>query len=342
MERPGARVLFMIAAAVVVIAGLRAAGDVLVPFMIAVFFAVMCIPPVRRLEARGCPDWLAIALVITGATIALLVVSAVVGASVRSFQESLPTYSGRIDEALASFAMWLQGQGIDVDPADITGKIDTSVLLKIAPDAATQLLGALSNLLLVLLTMVFILLEAHSFPRKVRTAFGHGDDVLGTVGKATESVQEYLFIKAWISLATGALAAVLLLATGVDFVFLWALIAFLFNFVPNIGSVIAAVPPVLLALLQFGVVRAGIVATGYIIINLVMGNMVEPRVMGRRLGLSPLVVFLSLVFWGWIWGPAGMLLSVPLTVIVKIAFEHVDDLKWLAIMLGPGSGDEAA
>ena len=107
------------------------------------------------------------------------------------------------------------------------------------------------------------------------------------------------------------------------------------NFVPNIGSIIAAVPPVFLAIVQFGFAKAGVVAAGYLCINVLIGNLIEPRLMGRGLGLSTLVVFLSLIFWGWVLGPVGMLLSVPLTVTVKIALDSREDTKWISILLGP-------
>jgi hypothetical protein len=137
------------------------------------------------------------------------------------------------------------------------------------------------------------------------------------------------------------LATALCLALGVDFPFLWGLLAFFLNFVPNIGSVMASLPPILMALIQHGPGRALLVMLGYVVINMVIGNMLEPRLMGRRLGLSTLVVFLSLLFWGWVWGPIGMLLSVPLTVVLKILLEHSEDFRWLAVLLGPGGEPRA-
>jgi predicted PurR-regulated permease PerM len=116
---------------------------------------------------------------------------------------------------------------------------------------------------------------------------------------------------------------------------LWGLVAFLFNFVPNIGSIIAAVPALLLALVQLGPGPALAAGAGYLVVNIVMGNVVEPRFMGRGVGLSTLVVFLSLVFWGWVLGPVGMLLSVPLTMVVKLALEANPETRWIAVLIGP-------
>ena len=115
---------------------------------------------------------------------------------------------------------------------------------------------------------------------------------------------------------------------------LWGVLAFLLNYIPNLGSIIAGTPAVLLAFIQFGLGRALVVAAGYVVINIVFGNMIEPKIMGQRLGLSTLTVFLSLVFWGWVWGPVGMILSVPLTMVVKIALESKTETRWIALLLG--------
>ncbi len=139
-----------------------------------------------------------------------------------------------------------------------------------------------------------------------------------------------------VSLATGLLAGFMLWALDVDYFVLWGVVAFMLNYIPNIGSIIAAVPPVLLALITQGPLVAGIIAGGYLVINTVMGNIVEPKFMGKGLGLSTLVVFLSLIFWGWLMGTVGMLLSVPLTMIVKIALETSQEGRWLATLLGNG------
>jgi predicted PurR-regulated permease PerM len=181
-----------------------------------------------------------------------------------------------------------------------------------------------------------MLVEASGFPAKLRAAIGevHPSE-LPDFNRFAASLQHYLVIKTWMSLATGAGAALWVAVLGVDFAVLWGLLAFLLNYVPNIGSVLAAVPPVLLALLQHSVQRALLVAVGYVVLNIVFGSVLETRLMGRGVGLSTLVVFLSLVFWGWVLGPVGLLLSIPLTMAAKILLETDDDTRWAAILLGP-------
>ena len=193
----------------------------------------------------------------------------------------------------------------------------------------------MSNFFLVVLTTVFILTEASGFARKIQIALGdRGSGLLNLSGVMTQ-VHRYLVIKTAISLVTGVILGTWVWILGVDFPVLWGLLTFLLNYIPNLGSIMAAVPPVLLALIQpgGGLTVAIMVAVGYITVNLAFGNVVEPRVMGQRLGLSTLVVFLSLVFWGWVWGGVGMLLSVPLTMVVKIVLENSSELRWIAVLL---------
>jgi predicted PurR-regulated permease PerM len=207
--------------------------------------------------------------------------------------------------------------------------------MNLATSVVAGLGSVFGQFFLIFFTVVFLLLEGSSLPGKLNAALENSDATLARFTEFAQTVQRYLAIKTVVSLITGLIVTVWVYVLGLDFPILWGIVAFLFNYVPNIGSIIAAVPAVLLALVQFGIGKALVVALGYIVVNVIMGNFVEPRVMGRGLGLSPLVVFLSLIFWGWLFGPVGMLLSVPLTMIVKIAFQHSPEMRWLAVLLGP-------
>jgi len=187
---------------------------------------------------------------------------------------------------------------------------------------------------------VFILSEAAGFPAKLQAAFGHRESS-DRFANIKREVQHYLGIKTLISLTTGSIVAAATAIIGVDYPLLWGMLAFLLNFIPTFGSILAAIPPVMLATVQLGAGHALAVALVFVSVNVGLGNFVEPYFMGRRLGLSTLVVFLSLVFWGWVWGPVGMLLSVPLTMIVKIMLENTEDLAWVAVLLGAGPKRES-
>ena len=206
--------------------------------------------------------------------------------------------------------------------------------MQMVANMLTGLGAMLTNTFLILLTVIFILLEASGFPDKLRAAIGNPTASLSNFSTFIESVHHYLVLKTVVSIFTGIVITIGLLILKIDYPLLWGLVAFLLNYVPNIGSIIAAVPAILLAIIQFGASTALLVALEYTAVNIFFGNIVEPRLMGQRLGLSTLVVFLSLVFWGWVLGPVGMLLSVPLTMILKIALESNEDTRWIAILLG--------
>lgn len=343
MDRPGrfdnqgTKALVGAAALIIIIAGLKASATLLVPIVVAIFLSLLAVPPMRWLQARGLPAPLAIAVVMLVATVIVLLITGLLGQSVSRLQDQLPLYRSRLDAITAHAVGWLHDLGVKASPEELSKKMGTGEIMDLVAATASGLVSAMSNVFLVIFTMIFALLEASGFRRKLALALGkEADDELSEWSRISEQVQRYLAIKAQVSLATGILVVILCLAVGVDFPFLWGLVAFLFNFVPNIGSIIAAVPACLLAVVQLGLGPAAILTAGYVAINLVIGNIVEPRLMGRRLGLSTLVVFVSLLFWGWVWGPVGMLLSVPLTVIVKIVLEHSEEFRWLSILLGPG------
>jgi len=327
----GTRFLVGAASLMIVVAGLREASELILPFLVAVFLAVVSVPVMRWLSRLGVPQFLAVlsTILLAVGLIGLLVL--VVGQSVAEFRVVAPLYQGRLQnlfdrtmDLLEQYGVPLVGgQSLDLLPL---GLFD---LLGVAVGAVASFA---SNSFLVLLTVVFILLEAAGFSRKLQVALGE-DAGLGHLERMTFEVQKYLVIKTGVSAVTGTIAGCWVAVVGLDFPLLWGVIAFLFNFVPTLGSIVAAVPAVLLALVQFGPGRAAVIAVGYLVINVSFGNLIEPMLMGRRLGLSTLVVFVSLVFWGWVWGPLGMLFSVPLTMVVKIALENTDEFRWVAIML---------
>jgi len=192
----------------------------------------------------------------------------------------------------------------------------------------------LSSLVLTLLTVTFILLEVSSFPIKLRAVLGDPKQKFPKFTEFINDMKRYMVIKTLISLATGVLIAFWLYILDVDYPILWGFIAFLLNYIPNIGSIVAAIPALILSFIQFGIGSAVLVMVGYTVVNFIIGNVIEPRLMGRKFGLSTLVVFLSLVFWGALLGLVGAILSVPLTMTLKFAFENNESTQWIAVFLG--------
>ena len=333
----GARYLLILACLVVAIAGLRAAATLIIPLLLAVFVALLSLPRMVWLQRRGLPKILSVVTTVV-ADIALLAgVGFLVAGSVNEFTGQLPKYQTNLEQALSSLVSWVQARGV---PLDATDFIDAGAVVDLVGGAVTRAAAVLQQFFLVALTTIFILFEAAYLPAKVRSALGARLDRFERLSRVASDIQQYLGIKTVISLATGILVGLWVGFLKIDFPVFWGLVAFFFNYIPNIGSIVASIPTVLIALVQFDPTRAALVGIGYVVINVSLGNFLEPTLMGHRFGLSPLVVFLSLVFWGWVWGPMGMLLSVPLTIIVKIMLENTEDFRWLAILLG--SGKEAS
>ena len=329
-----AQILISFAAFVVVVAGMRAAESIIVPFLLSVFIAVISAPLLFWLTKRGFPTWLALMIVIGGVIGVITGIVALIGTSVDDFSRALPFYKTRLGELSDGLLAWLTGFGIVIPADQWRESFDPGKIMELVAGTLSGLGGVLKNTFLILITVIFILLEGSSFPNKLRAAFGP-DSHFDHFDKFRETVNRYLVIKTTTSLVTGILVTGWLTLLGVDFALLWGLLAFMLNYIPSIGSIIAAVPPVLLALIQHGLVLALLVVLGYAVLNILIGVVIEPRFMGRSLGLSTLVVFLSLVFWGWVLGPMGMLLSVLLTMTLKIALDSYEETQWIAVMLGP-------
>jgi len=328
--------LFAAAALVIVIAGMKAAAPLLIPFLLALALAIVAAPALFALERKGLGTGSALSLVILGILLAGGLVTALAGSSLDNLIRDLPTYQERLRHDTGGLIDWAAGMGIEVSKARMLELLDPGAAMKLATSMLSGLGGVLTNAFLILLTVIFLLLEAAHLPAKLRAGMSDAQGSLDRFETIAAQVQHYVALKTATSLATGVLVTGFLALLGVDYAVLWGVLAFLLNFVPNIGSILAAVPAILIAYLQLGPSTARGASSGYLAINTVIGNVVEPKVMGQGLGLSTLVVFLSLVFWGWVLGPVGMLLSVPLTMVVKIALDAGESTRWLAIALGAG------
>jgi len=329
------QLLLTIAAFVVVVAGMKAAVAILVPFLLAAFIAIIGGAPLFWLQRKRLPAWLALLIVIFGIFVIGFLIVGLVGSSVKDFSEDLPVYQEKLKQQTTAIIAWLASHGVDTSGLALEEKFDPGSIMRLVSALLNSLGNVLTNGFLILMTVIFILLEASSFPEKLRTILGDADSSLVHFNDFTDNVKQYMAIKTLVSLATGVLVTIWIAIIGVDYPLLWGLLAFALNYVPNIGSIIAAIPVVLLATIQLGIIQAVAVAIGYLVVNIVMGSVIEPRFMGRGLGLSTLVVFLSLIFWGWVLGPVGMLLSVPLTITAKIALDSSEETRWIGVLLGP-------
>jgi len=331
--RIGTNIILIAAALVIVIAGLKNSASILIPFLLSVFIAILSAPVMRWLTSHRVPQMLAVMVILVGFLLFGTLLATFVGRTINAFYQDMPLYEDKLQVLVDQSVAWLQVKGIDVSDDVLREYVNPGAVMKMVANVFNSLGGVLANTFLILFTVIFILLEAAGFPAKLRKALGDKTQALDHFKRFSQLVQKYLVIKTLVSLMTGASVGIALWIIGVDYAAMWALVAFLLNYIPNIGSIIAAVPAVLVALIQLGIGEAAITALVYVFANTFFGNVVEPKMMGRSLGLSTLVVFVSLVFWGWVLGPVGMLLSIPLTMVVKIALEVNDRTRWVATLL---------
>lgn len=338
MARPiitlnGLKIVIMLGMLVIILTGIRFAADIIVPFILALFIAVVLNPVIRLLERCRVPRVLAITLLISFIIFIAVLLLASLGTSLNELARTLPQYRSSLLVPLQNMEPWLQRLGISISVDELVKYIDPNAAMTFVTSLLTQLTHAMSSIFLLLLTVVFMLFEVPQLPAKLQQMMVRPVEGMAAIQKALDSVSHYLVLKTAISVVTGLVAWGMLAVLDVRFAFIWGLLAFALNYIPNIGSVLAAIPPILQVLVFSGFYEALVVLAGYLAINMVFGNILEPRIMGRGLGLSTLVVFLSLIFWGWLLGPVGMLLSVPLTIIVKISLEHTQGGQSIAVLL---------
>ncbi|MGD1045147.1 MAG: AI-2E family transporter [Bacteroidota bacterium] len=329
----GTRFLVIAAAIVIIIYGVNQAQSIVALFLVSVFLALLGTPPVLWLGQKRIHSFAAVMIVMAGMITLLLIIGVVVGTSLNTFSNALPFYQKRLHEQVLALQPLLASKHIVVTDSVLLEYLNPGPILGLFFGLLSEMGSVFSNVVLILLTVTFILLEASSFPIKLRSIYGEPHLAFPQFTKFVNDIQRYMIIKTIISFAAAAILTVWLIILGVDFPILWGFIAFLLHFIPNLGQIIASIPPVVLALIQLGPGPAALVAAGYLAVGFTLGNVVEPRLMGRKLGLSTLVVFLSLIFWGGLLGPIGVILCIPFTMTLKFAFQNNESTRWIAVLL---------
>lgn len=400
----GLRLLFSLACVVIIVAGLKASAQLFVPVMLGVFFAMLSLPILNWLHARGLPRMLAVIATVLVDLLFLFVVVFLLSGVVGDLQSKSTEYAERFRRQAAAFSESMDRQlerlggfwtragmelreesekkgedGTSEEPPvtiPVIGPKTTSDTLSRPPDSpemaivldtsiptfrelferywdSTRVVGMIGQVDLVgrftsfasqsvfaLIVMIFLLAESDRFAQKVSDVRREGGPDLSRFQRTSRDIQKYLAIKTVASSTTGFLAAISCYFFKVDFPLLWGLVAFLFNYVPAIGSIVAAIPPVLLALILHGFWPGFGVLACYLVINFTIGNFLEPIFMGERFGLSTVVVISSVLFWGFVWGPVGMLLAVPLTMIVKVMLDNSIEFRWISALMGKAQTDD--
>ena len=342
------KTLLMLAALVVVIAGLKLAQGFFIPVLIAFFIATVSFPILDFLRRKKVPRAIAVLLTVAFDFIFLAALAVLAITLIGELQEKWNSryaaeFSEHIRDGSESLAQTLTGYGVEDAKEKIAEAVNNNLtnlqnirfekIWDVGTGVLGRVVGFFATSLITLILTVFMLSEARMFGRRIEAISLARGPNLSRMLSATKDIQRFLAIKTAISLLTGLLAGTLCWAAGLDFFVLWGILAFFFNFIPVVGSIVAGVPPTILALFVAGLPNAVLVAGGYLLINNFLGNFVEPMLVGRRFGISTLVVVISVVFWGWLWGPLGMLLAVPLTMVLKVILESSDEFRWIGIAI---------
>ena len=321
---------------------------VLMPLSVALLLSFVFQPIVVYLKARHVPTWLALVAV----SIALALFSGLIGFLVyssaqsltRAFDRYVPRIETLIDDLQALFVGIAEPMGINIAQLDFNQMIDVESITSVVSSGVGEVVTLLAYAFLVLLYMMFLLAASGELNVKVQKAYPSSvaARIIDVMDNISRQVRQYLVAKTIVSAGTGLLIFLILWVLGVDFPVFWGFMAFLLNFIPNIGSMVAVVMPALLSLLQFPTLTIPLIAAGLMwLVQMVMGNIVDPRLMAFSLNLSPVLVLVSLIFWGWLWGIVGMILAVPLTATIKIFFENIEGLRPVAVLMGSVSSANA-
>lgn len=326
---------------VIFIAGvvLRLAKPVLFPFFLAIFLSFVLSPVLDFLTRVKIPRAISIVFILIIAFFVIYLLGFLFYSSGKSFASEFPKYGQKISSILSALQERLKLSGHTRDPLDWVSQLDINKIGSFLLSSLGPFFSFLSNLFLIFIFLIFILAGRGKTKEKIRTSFstGRSSKIINIIQKIDSQIQRYLAIKTIVSFFTGVMVTAVLMMFGVDFAIVFGFLTFLLNYIPNIGSIIATALPVTIAAFQFETLWPAfwiLLILG--IIQMTMGNFVEPRLMGEGLGLSPLVVLFSLFFWGWLWGIPGMILAVPIAAIIKIVCSNITSLEFVAVLMSKG------
>jgi predicted PurR-regulated permease PerM len=324
----------------IVLLAMRAASEILAPIILAFILAISTTPLLYWFMKKGAPAWLALLLTIAVNVVIILLLVWLVGSSVQDFGETIAEYEDRFNEITQDVGGVLTKLGVDVDNLAADQFTAPEKLLEVAAGFAGGVVSGISNWGLIIMTSIFFLVEATIMPRKVRSVTQEGDPDVQRIFRLNEGLRQYMVINAGVGALAAVFNVILLFIMGIEFAVLWGVLAFFFSFVPNIGFIISVIPPAIMALLQFGVTEMLIVIGAYIIINFLVDNVIKPRFIEESVNISATMTFLSLIVWGWVLGPIGAILAVPMAIIVQAGLGSRKETRWLAYMaymMGTGS-----
>jgi predicted PurR-regulated permease PerM len=313
----------------------KMAASIIAPILLAAFIAIITTSPLRWLVRKRVPKWLALAIVVIVLLEAGSIIILIFTGELETFSSGLPSLQDRLALLSDRVGAWLEGIGLTGGREAVKDIFDPAVLVFLVRTALSNVSSTFVSGLLILLIVVFMLLESSGLPAKLQTAFAMTEEGEARLARMLRAVNRYMVIKSLTSLATALILLICLWVLGINFAELWVILAFFLNYIPFVGAILMMIPPVLVALVQTDLQTTLLVALSYILTNAVIGNILEPRIMGRGLGVSTLALFISLLFWGWVLGTVGVFLATPLTIALVIALDASPHTRPFAILLGP-------
>lgn len=319
----------------IIILGMKMSAPILNQFLLALIIGITVMPVAGWLKQRGAPEWLALSITIVLVILGIVGLIALIGLSIGNLIAALPEYQDNLQNLINALQTSLADIGLGQGQSQYSlRQIDTARLIGFISSFLGGILGSLSNLVIVLMVLFFFLLGTPLLSSKLKGDFPADNPTVKRFLGLAQDLRQYVAITTWINFLVGLVNTIFLFIMGVDFAILWGLLSFITGYIPNVGFWIAMIPPFLLALLQYGAVKALIVFVGYVLINGVVQNFLQPKMMGAGLNLSAFIVVVSLFFWGWVLGPMGALLAVPLTMIVKDVFlDAYDETRSLSDLI---------
>ncbi len=324
---------FYISTFIIITAGLKAASQIVVILLLSIILASILSPIMIYAKKIGISQYISFIFILFLILVLFFGIFYILNTSLKDFVIHLPTYEDKIKNLIVVGVEYFDKKGFDIDPKAVLEGFDISALFKFGAGAVSNLGLFFSKTLFVIIGTSFLLFEAPTFGKKLSIIFKNNPSALKNFTLFSKTVKRYFTIKFFTSFLTGFFILIILLYFDIQYAILWGFLGFLLNFIPVIGSIIASIPAILLSLLNHDISTTLWLLFWYFVINNLISNVLEPKIMGQGLGLSPAVVFFSLIFWGWVLGAVGMFLAVVLTMTLKIAFDSNQNSKWIGILL---------
>ena len=327
----GLRFWIIMASVVIVLAAMKESRYIINVILLAFFATSISIAPIAWMKKKGIPEMFANLIMVFVFIIMVGLTILIISSSVNNFVSRVPFYNEKFNELWSNTHDWLVQHNLVEEDFSPLKELSPGNVINMAGGLFASIGNVVGSFFLVFIIYIFMLFEISVFSRKLKLINPRS---VSSVDNVLRNLVKYFGIKTLTSLATGLSIAFMLFLFGVDFPILWGFLAFILNFIPSVGSFLAAIPAVLLSLILLGPGSALFIAVGYLVINTIIGNVIEPNLMGRNLGISPLFVFIAMIFWGFILGAVGMLIATPLIIMIKIILDSRPVSKDLGTLLG--------